>query len=83
MCPASRARDALHAVDEHRSDALLLDEGSEPDDPVDISTPGSLALAGLMPPDIDALLRITRLQNRISRINAKVVAGFLQRPRGE
>ena len=80
MGPASRARDALHAVDEHRGDAPLLDEGSEPDDPVDISTPGSLALAGLMPPDIDALLRITGLQNRISRINAKVVAGFLQRP---
>ena len=80
MGPASRARDALHAVDEHRGDALLLDEGSEPDDPVDISTPGSLALAGLMPPDIDALLKITGLQNRISRINAEVVAGFLQRP---
>ena len=80
MAPASRARDALHAVDEHRGDALLLDEGSEPDDPVDISTSGSLALAGLMPPDSDALLRITGLQNRISRINAKVVAGFLQRP---
>ena len=32
MAPASRARDALHAVDEHRGDALLLNEGSEPDD---------------------------------------------------
>ena len=80
MAPASRARDALHAVDEHRGDAFLLNEGSEPDDPVDVGTPGSLTLAGVMAPDIDALLRMIGLQNRIIRINAKVVAGFLQRP---
>ena len=49
MAPASRARDALHAVDEHRGDALFLNEGSEPDDPVDVRAPGSLTLAGLMP----------------------------------
>ena len=49
MAPASRARDALHAVDEHRGDAFLLNEGSEPDDPVDVGTPGSLTLAGVMP----------------------------------
>ena len=47
MAPASRARDALHAVDEHRGDALLLNEGSEPDDPVDVGAPGSLTLATL------------------------------------
>ena len=50
MGPASRACDALHAVDEHRGDALLLNAGSEPDDPVDVGAPGSLTLAGLMPP---------------------------------
>ena len=31
---AIRARAALHAVDEHRGVALLLSEGSEPDDPI-------------------------------------------------
>ena len=80
MTPASRACDALHAVDEHRGDALLLNEGSEPDDPIDIGAPRSLTLAGLMPPDIDALVRMTGLQNRIISIDTKVVAGFLQRP---
>ena len=58
-------------------DALLLNEGSEPDDPVDVGTPGSLILGGLMTPDANALVRMTGLQNRIIRINTKVVAGFL------
>ena len=80
MAPASRARDALHAVGKHRGDALLLNEGSEPYDPVDVGTPGSLTLAGVMPPDMDALVTMTGLQNRIIRINTKVVAGFLQWP---
>ena len=80
MAPASRARDALHAVGEHRGDALLLDEGSELDDPVDVRAPGSLTLARVMPPDMDALGTMAGLQNRIIRIDTKVVAGFLQRP---
>ena len=77
MGPASRAGDALHAVDENHGDALLLNEGSEPDDLIDVGTPGSLTLGGLMTPDANALVRMTGLQNRIIRINTKVVAGFL------
>ena len=80
MAPASRARDALHAVNENSGDALLLNEGSQPDDSIDIGAPGSLTLAWLMTPDKDLLVRMARLQNRIVRINTKVVAGFLQRP---
>ena len=80
MAPASRARDALHAVYEHSGDALLLNEGFQPADSIDICAPGCLTLAWLMTPDKDLLVSLARLQNRIIRINTKVVAGFLQRP---
>ncbi|WP_413402405.1 hypothetical protein [Synechococcus sp. MIT S9510] len=79
MGPARRARDALHAVGKYRGDALLLSEGSELDDSIDVGTPRSQTLAWLMSPDKDPLVRMAMLQNRVIRIDAEVVTGFLER----